>query len=126
MRSFILDHFSKRNRKVYPVGLFFIFIGLVCLAVYAYAGDKKDNLNIGEGMEIREVGGFNLLIPKDAKTWYDGDVLKVEDVSEYSASRFITIGMYLEEVRETLSDLQNQIDELRETLDVIVIAEEGK
>lgn len=104
-----------RVLKLLPkaIFLFFIFIWLAHLPIYAQEDKKAGGLNIGEGMEIRKVRGFNLLVPKDARTWYDGGVLKVEDVSEYSASRFIKIEKYFEEIDKILVNLQKQIDELK-------------
>ena len=99
--------------------LFFIFIWLAQLSIYAQEDKKGDRLNIGDGMEIRKIKGFNLLVPKDAKTWYDGDVLKVEDAAEYSAARFIKMKKHFEKIDKTLVNLQKQIDELKRKLDGI-------
>lgn len=99
--------------------LFVVFIWLAHLSIYAQETKKGNRLNIGEGMEIRKIKGLNLLVPKDAKTWYDGAVLKVEDAVEYSASRLIKMERRFEKIDKTLVNLQKQIDELKRKLDGI-------
>jgi len=103
--------------------LILVFIWLAHLAIYAQEDKEAGGSNIGEGMEIRRINGFNLLVPKDARTWYEGDVLKVEDPISYSASRFIKIEKRFEEIDRTLVNLQNQIDELKKMIDAIKEAE---
>lgn len=105
--------------KNLAVGLVSALILLGCLIGYAEDDKKASGLNIGEGMEIRKIKGFNLLVPKDAATWYDGDVLKVEDVTEYSATRFIKINEQFKQIDKMLISLQKQVDELKKRLIVI-------
>lgn len=105
--------------KKFILSLVSVLILLLPLAGYAKENKKTRGPNIGEGMEIRKIKGLNLLIPKDAVTWYEGDVLKVEDSTGYSASRFIEIDEQFKQINKAVVNLQAQIDELKRRLTVI-------
>jgi len=95
--------------------LLFLLIWLANFSTYPQGGKELANPKISDAMEIRTIGGIKVLVPKDAKVWLDGNMLRVEEIYEYTARRLMELGSRLEEAEAALVELQSQIDELRKS-----------
>lgn len=116
---------------------------LILLASFAwlqsasFAQDYKDSENTADtedvtpetinklrpGMELRKIGGINMIVPEGAKIYKQGAMLIMEDDGDYSARRFKDMNnrfFRLEERTKVLEEknkkLEDEVKELRKEI----------
>lgn len=68
----------------------------------------------GPGMEIKDVGGARVIVPKGAKVYKEGSRIIFEDIGEYLARRFETLEAEITLLRARLQQNEQQIEGLME------------
>ena len=68
---------------------------------------------IPTGMEIKKVGGINLMVPKGAKLYKRGGITVMEGASAYSARRLDTMEGRLDEIEKSINELKEKVDALQ-------------
>jgi len=67
---------------------------------------------IPPGMELKKVGGINLMVPEGAKLYKRGAVTVMEGASAYSARRLNDIESRLDKVEENIKELDKKVSAL--------------
>ncbi len=73
---------------------------------------SKTNLNLGEGMEVVEMGGTNVLVPKGARVSKEHGMIVYEDTGEFLARRFFELEARLEALEKEQQALKALVEEL--------------
>lgn len=71
---------------------------------------------VGPGMEIKDVGGIRVIVPKGARVYKDGSHVVFEDIGEYLARRFEVMETEIAALQENLHRHEQEIARLKEEL----------
>lgn len=71
---------------------------------------KQPAIDVPPGMELREMGGINMLVPEGIKVRSIGSRLVMEEPEEYAARN-------IKEMKERISELESQQDQLKAEVD---------
>ena len=107
------------------MAFFFNFQSLSVAQEYENDSKKQDDVHrenpesIGTpppGMEIRKIGGINMMVPEGTQFYTQGSQLKMEEASEYSARRFKEMDERFQKMEEKQRKLEEEVKELRTQL----------
>ncbi len=103
-----------------------LFLFLSALYAQDYNDNKKpqdthemtpENINeVRPGMELRKVGGINMIVPEGTQFYMEGSQLKMEEAGEYAARRFRQVDERLKAMEEREKKLEEEIKKLQEAL----------
>jgi len=95
------------------------FLTIYCTFAFAqYNNSIAENTSSSPGMEVIEAKGVNIMVPKGTRIRREGGLLIIEDISAYSARKFV-------ELEGRLNNLEIQQNELKVHIDrVIKLVEE--
>lgn len=66
------------------------------------------------GMELRRIGGINMVVPEGTQFYKEGSQLKMEEASEYSARRFWETTERINKLEEKTKALEERLNNLEE------------
>lgn len=81
--------------------------------------DVDEKITVRPGMELRKIGGVNMLVPEGAEVYYDKGRYLVEGFGEYAARRFKETDERLSRIETGLISLNDEIEALRKTVEAI-------
>ena len=93
-------------RKKYFV---LFFVSFLIFSGFPYAKAEEDS--IPEGMEHIKVGGAEFLVPKGTKVRKKGDLYVMENISEYSARKFMEAEEQFQSIEVKYSNLKEETKE---------------
>lgn len=99
----------KKIKFILSVIIFIFFAAFVM----AQEEDKKD---IPAGMEKRQIGGSEFLVPKDTKVSKKGDLVILEPAHEYVARKFEEMEERLIRIEAKEQEFDVEIGQIKETL----------
>ncbi|MCQ9206375.1 MAG: hypothetical protein NG740_00615 [Omnitrophica bacterium] len=73
----------------------------------------KENISVKPGMELRKIGGINLLIPEGAKVYEQGGQYFIESTEEFAARRLKEMESRLEAMENKVTGLSGEIENLK-------------
>ena len=71
------------------------------------------------GLEVKKIGGLNMLVPEGTKFYKEGAQIKMEEEDAYSARRFKEMDTRLQKAENRISSLEHEISELRNLIETI-------
>lgn len=100
----------------------FLFFSVIFADLESPAAENKklESPQFKPGMETVEIGDAKILVPRGAKVYKDGDLIKVEDLSEYSARNFEEIQKRFNTLQEKYEEMKKEIEQLRETVACLI------
>ena len=107
------------------MAFFFNFQSLSVAQEYENDSKKQDDVhrenpeslnNPLPGMEIRKIGGINMMVPEGTQFYMQGAQLKMEEASEYSARRFKEMDERFRKMEERQLKLEEEVKELHAQL----------
>ena len=113
------------------ISCFFILTAAICcFQPVSYAQEYKDDDKTGDvqevtpedantlrpGMEMRKVGGINMVVPEGVQFYRQGAQVKMEEAPEYSARRFKETDERLKNIEDKQDKADKEIKELRELI----------
>ncbi|UCB57139.1 MAG: hypothetical protein JSV30_00690 [Candidatus Omnitrophota bacterium] len=105
--------------------LFVVFVLIsVFSAVLVIAKDNGNEEEVPNGMEVLEAGNVRFIVPKGTKMKQEGNVVTVEDISAYSARRFLEMEGRFTGVEEDLKVVKKQVAHIEEHLAKIAVGDE--
>ena len=118
-----------KNSKKIAACAFAALLLLFLPALYAQEYNEKkkppqdmhemtpENINdLRPGMEVRKVGGINMVVPEGTQFYMEGSQLKMEEASEYSARRFKDVDERFKAMEAREKKLEEEIKALQEAL----------
>ena len=107
---------------------FISVVFLLLLRSVSYAQDYEDNSikkdlrkitpesanQVPIGMEIRRIGGINMVVPIGTQFYKEGSQLKMEEASEYSARRFWEVTERVNKLEEKARALEGKLKNLED------------
>ncbi len=123
--------------KIIKITLFILLASFACFRPASLAQDYTDSENKADtedvtpetvnklrpGMELRKIGGINMIVPEGAKVYKQGAMLIMEEDGDYSARRFKDMNdrfFKLEEKEKLLEErykkLEEEVKELRKLI----------
>jgi len=119
-------------KKIFPL---ILFASLLSFQPVSYAEDEykkadsvRDNLEevaleegiqVPPGMELRKIGGINMVVPNGLKVYKDGPVFRMEEDGGYSARRFKETDERFNKLEEAQKKLEEDIAQLRKAIESI-------
>lgn len=105
--------------------LFVVFVLIsVFSAVLVIAKDNGNEKEIPNGMEVLEAGNVKFVVPKGTKIKQEGNVVTVEDISAYSARRFLEMEGRFAEMEEDVKVVKKRVCHVEELLAKIATGDE--
>jgi len=88
-----------------------IFLIVVCVfsAILVIAKENGKKEEVPEGMEVLRAGNVRVIVPRGTKIDQKGNVITVEDISAYSARRFLEIEGRFTETEERLAETKGRL-----------------
>ena len=74
---------------------------------------KTEKITVRPGMELKRVGGINLVIPEGAKVYQEGSHLAMEEPEEYAARRFKEMDARITAIENRQKEMTCEIDKLK-------------
>ena len=96
------------------------FLLSVTMAHADTPSEKKPLLK--PGMETVEIGDAKILVPQGAKVYKEGDVIQVEDLSEYSARKFQELEARCNKLQAQYEEINKKTEQLTEMVTGLVKA----
>ncbi len=117
-----------KKYSFYAIFLILAFIILLASSMYAKnEPEQAGSVKISPGMELKQVGTVNRLVPIGTKVVDKNGLVTTESMGEYVARRFIetgkrfdTIENTLARVKTTLEGLQQEIDRLQKLSELLL------
>jgi hypothetical protein len=94
-------------------GTGFNFIGVTGREV------RNPDFKLGPGMEVINIRGTNIVVPKGTKVQDMGSWIKFEDLGEYLGRQFDTIEKRFAQLEAAQGEIKKQLAEIKKTLDDI-------
>jgi len=97
-------------RKIALIFLIFVFS-----AALAYGEENKEKeITLRPGMELKKIGGINMIVPEGTEIYEENGQFRVEGVEEYAARRFRKTEERMAELEENQRELKEEIRKLKE------------
>jgi len=77
----------------------------------------KDFVEVPYGMEIKKIGGINMIVPEGTEVRRTGSRLHIETAEEYSARKFKLLEKNMDTLNMKNTELRKQIDVLTEEIE---------
>jgi len=115
-------------KKIFPVILLVTFL---CFQGPSYAVDEltkkeyieeaalENGVQVPPGMELRRIGGINMIVPQGAKLYKDGPVFRMEDDGGYASRKLKNMDDRFNKLDEQLKKIEEEIVELRKSIENI-------
>ncbi len=97
--------------------LIILIVACVFSAILVIAKENGKEEEVPEGMEVLRAGNVRVIVPKGTKVSQKGNLITVEDISAYSARRFLEIEGRFTETEERLAEVEAREEELREEVE---------
>ncbi|MDO8525575.1 MAG: hypothetical protein Q7S07_03705 [Candidatus Omnitrophota bacterium] len=68
------------------------------------------------GMEIRNIGGINMVVPEGTQYYTEGSQLKMEEAGEYAARRFKDSDERFKKLEDRIRKMEKEVQNLQEAL----------
>jgi hypothetical protein len=98
---------------------FFLLVLVLIFSAIVISAQEEEKINIPPGMEVVESGTVKLIVPTGSKVHQEGGLITVEDIGAYVGRRFLDVENSLTELKTKQENLEEEMRELRETLDKI-------
>lgn len=124
--------------KIRKIILFILFVSFACFQAVSFAQEYKDNEERAynedvtsepvnkplPGMEVRKIGGINMMVPEGSRVYKQGATLILEDDGGYAArrlkdmnDRFFKMEEKQKYLEERYKKLEEEIKELRKAVE---------
>ncbi len=89
---------------------------------------NKDDYKNKPGMELVKIGDAKVVVPKGSKVYKEGDVIKVEDIGEYSGRKFQEFEYKLNQTQSKLEEISIELKLLKDSVKALLkkLNEDGK
>lgn len=116
-----------RRKNIYApiLILFLLLLPGISYAQDYEADNKKGDIEeitpetvnkLRPGMELRKIGGINMVVPEGTQVYKQGAMLIMEEDGDYSARRFKIMDERFNKLDERLQKIEAEIAELRNLL----------
>ena len=86
------------------------------VVTFAGKSEKTKMDNIGAGMEVVEMQGLNIVVPKGAKIRREANRIYFEDTGEYLARRFDEMEKRFAQIEARQEELKKEIAQLKQSV----------
>ncbi|MBN2453477.1 MAG: hypothetical protein JXB40_04370 [Candidatus Omnitrophica bacterium] len=76
--------------------------------------DKESAIDVPVGMELRKIGGMNMIVPEGAQVRKRNSLVVMEEPEEYAARNIFEIKARMNKIEERQKALEKEIEELKE------------
>lgn len=91
----------------------FVFAVTVILAQEHETHEEGEDITIRPGMELKKLGGINMLVPEDTQVYRDRGRWIMEGPDEYAARRFKDVETRLQAVESEQEKLRQELERLK-------------
>ncbi|MFA5143419.1 MAG: hypothetical protein WC522_04540 [Candidatus Omnitrophota bacterium] len=85
----------------------------------AEAITRESISRVRPGMEVKKIGGLNLMVPEGTKFYREGAQIRMEEEGEYSARRFKEMDARLQKVENKVRGIETGMEELRKNIEAV-------
>ncbi len=77
---------------------------------------NNPNIEVDPGMELRRVGGLNMIVPKGTQVHQDGSLQVMEGPDEYAARNIMEVKTRIGEMEKAQKEMREEVDSLKEAI----------
>lgn len=78
--------------------------------------NRTNGMTIRPGMELKKIGGLNLIVPEGTQIYRNGAQLIMEEADDYTARNLKEMKSRLDKVEKGQEELKNEFEKLRDAV----------